>query len=259
MTSATFFSRLSNLFLLVHLLLQVSLLTASPTSPALLFPDELSLSKRAGGSKIPSEYESRINKGEFVRALMPLDNAEAAEKDHGFSVVSKFQDPKDATRWGWTVDTAWYPYRKDLEPLHTDLLWEAFEDPTLPVNQEKSGVYYHLHDKEFKEPYGEEGWPTGAFYSNVINPSAGAFMFDENISPRQIFKQTGVGTIPALNRLSDIAFLQWLEACQHEKTDPRDLRVIFQAHVTYKPTFETVVDALKELGLKSVPGRSVIL
>ncbi|KAK1987646.1 hypothetical protein LZ30DRAFT_756469 [Colletotrichum cereale] len=255
MINATFFSRLRSLWLLVLLLQQVTLLTASPTPPEPPSPDEVVLSKRAGQfPNFPSDYEGRIKKGQYLRALMPLDNAQAAKANGGTSVASPFQDPSDAARWGWTLQTSWYPYKNGLRPLHTKYLKEAFKDTAFPVDKKQSGVYFHDHDKEFTQANGEKGKPTKAVYSNVVNPSAGAFIFDENMSPKHIAKVWGTGTVPDMDALSDFAFVEWLEGCQDKKADPKDLKVVFRAHIIYEPTFRLVVDALKEAGYKRVPG-----
>ncbi|KAH9242269.1 hypothetical protein K456DRAFT_1922960 [Colletotrichum gloeosporioides 23] len=216
MINAASFSRLDSLLLLV--LLQVSLLTASPTPPALPAPDEISLSKRAGQfPDFPSDYEGRVKKGEYLRALMPLDNAQAAQANGGASV-------------------------------------EAFKDTAFPVDEKQSGVYYHYHDKGFAQANSEKVEPTKAVYSNVVKPSAGAFIFDENISPRYVVKEYSLGTMPHMDTLSDFAFFKWLEGCQYKNLDPKDLKVVFRTHITYGPTFRIVVDALKEAGYKRVPG-----
>ncbi|KAK2026561.1 hypothetical protein LX32DRAFT_701329 [Colletotrichum zoysiae] len=257
MANATFFSRLKSPLLLV-LLIQVSLLTASPTSPALHSPDDVSLLKRAGQfPDFPSDYEGRVKRGEYLRSLMPLDNAQAAQANGGVSVASPFQDPNDAARWGWTLETSWYPFKDEMDPLYTRFLRQAFQDTEFPVDVEQSGVYYYLHDKEFTQSNGREGEPTKASYSSVVNPSAGAFIFEENMSPKYVVQEYRRGNVPDLNTLSDLAFLQWLEGCRHKNADPKDLKVIFRARITYEPAFRTVIDALKEGGYKHVPGFTV--
>ncbi|TDZ32122.1 hypothetical protein C8035_v012339 [Colletotrichum spinosum] len=243
----------------LHLLLfalQLPRTSASPAPRPATHPARSeALAKRAGAfPDFPSDYEGRVQRGEYLRALMPLDDAQAARQNGGVPVASRFQDPDLAARWGWTLETAWYPYTKKLAPLHTRLLDSAFADPAFPVDETRSGVYYHLHDKEFTQTNGEEGEPTQAVYSNVVNPRAGAFMFDENMSPKHVVKTYGAGTVPDLDTLSDMAFLQWVEACRHEGVDPKSLRLMFRAHVTYAPAFRTVVQALKEAGYGRVPG-----
>ncbi|KAK2053005.1 hypothetical protein LY76DRAFT_620234 [Colletotrichum caudatum] len=257
MANGTFFSSPKSLSLLV-LLIQVSLLTASPISPALQSPDDDTLSKRAGQfPDFPSDYQGRVKRGEYLRSLMPLENAQAAQANGGVSVVSPFQDPSDAARWGWTLQTSWYPYEDGLEPLATRFLRQAFQDTAYPVDVKQSGVYYHLHDKKFTQSNGEEGEPTGAGYSNIVNPSAGAFIFEENMSPKHAVQEYHRGDVPDLNALSDLALFQWLEGCRHKNADPKDLKVIFRARVTYEPSFRVIIQALKEAGYKRVPGFTV--
>ncbi|KAK1951910.1 hypothetical protein LY78DRAFT_697911 [Colletotrichum sublineola] len=252
MTNATFFSALKRLSLLVLVLSQVSLLAASPAPPALPSPDDGSLPKRA--ARFSDDYEGRVKKGEHLRSLMPLDNAGAA-KANGASVAGPFQDPSAAARWGWTLKTSWYPFRPGMKPPQTEYSEEAYKDPAFPVEYKQSGVYEYYHDKEFAQAGGNKGAPTMAVYSNVVNPSAGAFIFDANMSPRYIVEEySGVGTMPDLHTLSDLAFFQWVEGCRHKKASPKSLKVVFRTHITYEPTFALVMQALKEAGHKRVPG-----
>ncbi|KAJ0159285.1 hypothetical protein CTA2_9986 [Colletotrichum tanaceti] len=253
MINATSFSRLSRLLLLV--LLQASLLTASAAPPALPSPGEVVLSKRAGQFlDFPSDYQGRVRKGEYLRALMPLDSARAAHANGGLSVVSPFRDENATARWGWTLGSSWYPFDENLEPMSMNSLAEAFRDKAFPVDKKQSGVYRYRHDMKFTLANGTEGQPTEASYTNVVNPSAGAFIFGVNYSPRYQVKGYGNRTVPDMEKLSDFAFFQWLEGCQYKEMNPTDLKVVFRAYVSYLPTFVIVLDALKEAGYRRVPG-----
>ncbi|KAK1994003.1 hypothetical protein LX36DRAFT_683924 [Colletotrichum falcatum] len=241
MTKATFFTRLESLLLLALLFLQVSLLTASPTAPA------LKVSRRAGQfPEFPSDFEGRVKKGEYLRGLMLLGNAQATRAN----VESPFQDPNDAVRWGWTLSSDWYPFKHT--PESSRYLKEALK--ALRVDETQSGQYSYYHNKIFTQANGKKGEPTGAAYINLVNPSAGVFIFDNNISPAHIVKDYDLGTKPDLYALSDLAVFQWLKGCQHKTANPKNLKVIFRTNVIYQPTSRMVVNALREIGHKRVPG-----
>ncbi|KAI8216163.1 hypothetical protein K4K53_010322 [Colletotrichum sp. SAR 10_77] len=251
MSSATFVSRLRSLSLpILLLLLQAVCLTASPTPPP-------ALSKRAGAfPDFAADYDGRVKKGEYLRTLMPVDNAGAAAANGGASVVSPYQDPAGTARWGWSLDTWWYPYDGGLKPSNVKFLSEAMGDTAFPVDEKNGAVYYYDHDKEFKQANGETGQPSMGSYSNVVNPAAGALIFDVNMSPKYAVKEYGLGAVPDMDTLSDFAFFQWLLGCQAKKVDPKSLKVVFRAHITYGPTYNLVLQALKDAGQKRVPGWS---
>ncbi|KAK2043556.1 hypothetical protein LZ31DRAFT_542513 [Colletotrichum somersetense] len=241
MTNATFFTRLESMLLLVLLFLQVSLLAASPAPPA------LEVSRRAGQfPEFPSDYEGRVKKGEYLRGLM------VRGKGNAQSLASPFQDPNEAARWGWSLSAVWYPSK--YAPDSSKYLQEAFKDPALQMDETQAGWYSYYHNKMFDTQNGEKGQLTGAAYVNSVIPTAGAFIFYMNISPAHIVKEYGLGTVPDLSALSDLAVFQWLKGCQHKKTNPKNLKVVFRTNVIYKPTTGIVIDALKEAGYKRVPG-----
>ncbi|KAK2012647.1 hypothetical protein LZ32DRAFT_677858, partial [Colletotrichum eremochloae] len=141
---------------LVLLFLQLSLLTASPTPPA--FPSRNEVSKRASQfPEFPSDYEGRVKKGECLRSLMPLGNAQAtqAQANGGPSIASTFQDPGDAARWGWTLRAERYPFKRT--PDSSKYLKKAFKDPALSVDETQSGEYTYYHNKMFTQANGEKG------------------------------------------------------------------------------------------------------
>ncbi|KAH9233994.1 hypothetical protein K456DRAFT_1762300 [Colletotrichum gloeosporioides 23] len=185
---------------------------------------------------------------------MPVDNAGAAAANGGASVVSPYQDPAGTAQWGWSLDTWWYPYDGGLKPSNLKFLSEAMGDTAFPVDEKDGAVYYYDHDKEFKQANGEMGEPSLGSYSNVVNPAAGALIFDVNMSPKYAVKEYGLGAVPDKDTLSDFAFFQWLLGCQAKKVDPQSLQVVFRAHITYGPTYNIVLQALKDAGQKRVPG-----
>ncbi|KAK2024179.1 hypothetical protein LX32DRAFT_626727 [Colletotrichum zoysiae] len=246
MTNATLFSRLKSLLLLV-LLLKVNLLSASPTPLALPSLDDVSLSKR---EDIPS-YQTCVNRGERLQMLMPLDNIAAERQNGGRSVASQYQNPKVAARWGWTLKFWWYPFKNEISPMVAE---EAYKDREFPIDWKQSGVYEYEHSKGFRQ--GQlKGMPTTAKCRNIINPSAGALIFGSNMSPNDLVeKHGGTGSVPELHMVSELAFFQWLEGCRYKKTSPKNLKVIFRTHITDLATFVIVMDALRDQGLKRVPG-----
>ncbi|KAK2043601.1 hypothetical protein LZ31DRAFT_443479, partial [Colletotrichum somersetense] len=253
MPDATFFSLLKSLLLLVLLFVQGSLQISLPTTPPAL-PSEDSLSKRAG--QFPdflSNYEGRVKKGEYLRALMPLNNTQATEVN-GASIVSFFQDPNDAVRWGWGLETEWYPFERAKQAF--EYLEEELGDPAFQINMKQSGLYFYYHNEAFTEANGEMGQPTRAAYNNFVNPNAGAILFHTNISPEYMVEEYrfGIGTVPSLNRLSDFAFFQWLKGCQYKRIDPKHLRVAFRMNIRNEATIQVIIDALKEAGYERVPG-----
>lgn len=74
------------------------------------------------------------------------------------------------------------------------------------------------------------------------------------MSPKYAVKEYGLGAVPDMDTLSDFAFFQWLLGCQAKKVDPKSLQVVFRAHITYGPTYNLVLQALKDAGQKRVPG-----
>ncbi|KAK2057915.1 hypothetical protein LY76DRAFT_78199 [Colletotrichum caudatum] len=61
------------------------------------------------------------------------------------------------------------------------------------------------------------------------------------------------GDVPELSHVSDLVYFQWLEACKEKKVDPRNIRTIWSAHVTYAPTFAVVQQAIWDAGKRKIP------
>ncbi|KAK1980410.1 hypothetical protein LZ30DRAFT_659455 [Colletotrichum cereale] len=242
-------------WLFLWLLIQVPILAgAFPTPPAEAVNN--SLVQRAVGRvpfpKFADTYAGRVDMGIVLRELLRLSNKEAQEMNKGISIVSPFQDYRDLRRWGWTTRITWYPFKRNINggrggiPSYGNGLDEAFKDRVFPINKRQMGVYQFVQDKPFK--------PSNGSYTNVVNPKAGAFIFDDNWSPSAWVKDKGKGNIPELNALSDVAFLQWEDACQYKGVDVKNLKVVFRSNIVTKSSVTIIEQALKESGYKRAPG-----
>ncbi|WQF90238.1 hypothetical protein CDEST_15252 [Colletotrichum destructivum] len=231
-------------YLLLFFLLHVLLINASPT--AALVP-----TKRNGVRFLTFDqsYEGRVKKGQYFNKLFPLEDEKAAEY------------------------IFWYPYKKntgDVQPLFkftdsavkrlkleilkvpeygTDLD-NAFADKYHQVDQTKAGVYNYRHDRKFGK---DKKKPTMSSYSNVLVPASGAIIFVDNFSPTARNQEWNIGNVPELDKLSDIAFFQWIDACKTKNVDPKTLKLMFISHVVHDATYKIVVDALREAGHKRMP------
>ncbi|TDZ25508.1 hypothetical protein Cob_v001701 [Colletotrichum orbiculare MAFF 240422] len=252
--------------LLVCLLLQVLVISTLPTTTTTTPPPPVSLDADDGLTRraepypeFPSHYQGRVEKGRYLLDLMSVDNAGAAQRNGGASVVSPFQNFKDLTRWGWSRHILRYPYTDSRPgslqaPFYEDFLDDAFQDPDHPVLKRQMLVVAYWHDQWF---YGKDSlekvMPSFGHYDNVAAPISGAFVFDQNWSPRYQQKKYKKGNVPELDHLSDIAFFEWVEACQDRGSNPKELKLMFRSHITYVPTLKVLQKALRDKGLKKYP------
>ncbi|KAK1948934.1 hypothetical protein LY78DRAFT_732423 [Colletotrichum sublineola] len=226
------------------------------------------LSKRFKGQfpTFPSDYSGRVQKGRYFKSLFLLSDAEATRRNRRLPVASPWQDPAQVERWGWTREINWAPFTSEDTDLDTDD-WDEFDsgpgfgntfddvfaDPRYRVDPLENGLSTYLHAKHFYLRNGGIGKPTHASYQNVVNPRSGAFIFDRTFSPRYEVAESHTGTVPELEHVSDLAYFQWLEACQIKRVHPSTIRLIYAAHITYVPSFNVVLQALSRQGHQSVP------
>ncbi|KAK2730619.1 hypothetical protein CKAH01_02447 [Colletotrichum kahawae] len=260
--------------LFLWFLLHILLTNASPTPRDTTKPAALTKRARAQFPTFAQDYEGRVLKGQYLKDLFPLDDAKAAEYNGGASVASPYQDPSALKPNGWTRYIFWYPSETDTgdneapfgkvtdpafadkglmidkTPGYEDLLDDAFADKDHTVDQKETGYYYYRHDREFDEVKK----PTMASYANALVPASGAFIFDEDFSPKYRKEVWGLGDVPDLDTMSDVAFFQWIDACKAKNVAPTTLKLIFLSHVTNQKTYDIVVDALKETKHAKVPG-----
>ncbi|KAK2028607.1 hypothetical protein LX32DRAFT_719854 [Colletotrichum zoysiae] len=220
---------------LLWFLLHVLLINASPTA---LVPTQ------RNGLSFPTGFQGRIEKGRHLIKLFPLDEEKAAEFNEGVSVASTFKDPSALKLNGWSRYIYWFPFKKNTgdPPGYDHDLDNAFADSKYPVDQTKAGVYHYRHDRKFGK--NKKKKPTYSSYANVHVPASGAIIFDSDFSPETRQKEYGLGDVPELHRLSDVAFFQWMDACKAKNVDPKSLKVMFVSHVINLETYNIVVDAL---------------
>ncbi|KAK2767983.1 hypothetical protein CKAH01_04551 [Colletotrichum kahawae] len=202
----------------------------------------------------PDTYDGRVQKGQYLKELLPLSPAQAQDFNGGVTVASPFQNSNEMLRWGWSPTPNPYPYMMSSHrPAFKDALDEAFKDPDYPVDPTLHIVYHALHDRPFRLAAGGLGQPTYGKYSNVVNPEAGAFIFDANFSPTWAKAEMGKGDVPDLYTVSDFGYFQWSDGCSAKSSDVKDLKVIFQSNVLNKKTFQIVVEALRKGGHQKIP------
>ncbi|KAJ0159509.1 hypothetical protein CTA2_9559 [Colletotrichum tanaceti] len=246
-----------SLFLLVFLL-QTFLVGASPTVLA-----ERNLVKRVK-IKTPvfgQDYNGRVDKGKYLLNLLSLREEDAAEANDGVSVASPFQNPTDVTDNGW--DPSFYTNEQfDFEPSYGNHLDKAFADKDFPVDPTEPLFSIYRHSRTFvQNGVEQEGSslnsalipPTRSVYANILFPSSGAFLFDNNLSPKENQKETGEGVVPDLNTLSDIAYFQWQAACKLVNAKPKGLKVIYKYYVVHQKSFDTITDVMRTAGIVTVP------
>ncbi|KAK2057154.1 hypothetical protein LY76DRAFT_516866, partial [Colletotrichum caudatum] len=190
-------------------------------------------------------YEGRVKKGGCLRAPMPLNNTQATEAN-GAAIVSSFQDPNNAARWGWSLGTEKYPFERAKQSF--EYRGEELENPAFQINIKQSGLYFYYHNEAFTEP-------ARAANNNFVNPNAGATIFHTNISPKYMVEEYrfGIGTVPSLKRLSDYAFFQRLKGYQCRRINPKYLRFAFRMNIRNEATVQVIIDAIKEAGFERVP------
>ncbi|WQF83651.1 hypothetical protein CDEST_08665 [Colletotrichum destructivum] len=243
--------------LFLSLLAHLIAVAASPNpavNPTHVAPDPV-LTKRVKLEVPPfgKDYNGRVKKGEWLNGLFSLNDEDAKKW------ASPYQNPDELFDWGWTpyVQAPWLPLQegqKVRKPEFGDKLDAAFKDPEFPVDKEKLALYRFVHDKEFEYKDGRKGEPTEARYYNVASPQDGAFIFDSNWSPTYQRKEDRIGDVPDLDTLSDLAYFQWRDSCQAVGVEFGSLKVIFRSNIYYAPTFNTIIETMRQADYSQVPG-----
>ncbi|KDN63016.1 hypothetical protein CSUB01_07897 [Colletotrichum sublineola] len=260
-------------------LLHVLLINASPIASVPTKQNELSF------PTFDQSFQGRVEKGQYLKKLFPLDEEEATQFNGGVTVASRFKDPSVLKANGWTRYIYWFPYEKntgdrpprfkfltptpkglDLEipkqPTYGHDLNNAFADTDHPVDKTKAGVYHYRHDRRFGTLKNKK--PTFASNANVLVPASSAIIFDDDTSPEAMKKYWKLGSVPELHRVSDIAFFQWMDACKAQNVNPKSLKLIIvfsmdsrQGQAILGSTWGSALSWMliqhkKELGLKKI-------
>lgn len=106
-------------FLLSLLFVQAAVISASPTptggggSPNYINSlQRAPLNKRVQGQfpDFPSNYNGRVEKGNYLKSLFPLSDSAAKQQNSGVTVATPWQDFRAVERWGWTRQMTWAPF-----------------------------------------------------------------------------------------------------------------------------------------------------
>lgn len=99
----------------------------------------------------PDTYEGRVQKGQYLKNLLPLSPTQAQEFNGGVTVASPFQNSNEMIRWGWSLSPNPCPYMMSSHrPAFKDALDEAFKDPDYSVDPTLNMVWHVHHDRPFR-------------------------------------------------------------------------------------------------------------
>jgi len=94
------------------------------------------------------------------------------------------------------------------------------------------------HVVEHCHSHGLKHLKTAASFQQICNPAQGVLIAYANDSPSSIAHSNSLFTVPSLRYWSDVAYLQWLEACgkssseSHFATyDPAPIRFVFRLRI----------------------------
>ncbi|KAK2042892.1 hypothetical protein LZ31DRAFT_622837 [Colletotrichum somersetense] len=208
----------------------------------------------------PETYLGRVEKGRYLLGFLSLGNEEAQKRNGGLSVSSPYQDYSDLERWGWSQSASKYPFNSNLlgsDPIGHNSFdnWDVFKDPALPVVKTENIMFSSENDIPFQESLWDPPVePSYGNYANIINPPYGAILFDSNWSPQYRVNERHKGNVPQLSALSDVVFLQWLQACKLDNVDPKNLKVAYRLTIITSSTWDTIDLALNNANHELLPG-----
>ncbi|KAK3113576.1 hypothetical protein LTR53_009021 [Teratosphaeriaceae sp. CCFEE 6253] len=82
-------------------------------------------------------------------------------------------------------------------------------------------------------PFGK----TKGYYSNFFNPASGMVLCYNNYGPQAMIAKRGTqGPAPPMNRLSDVLWYQWADACQTTGHDPGNIKYFYRHNIIEKLT-----------------------
>ncbi|CEJ91924.1 hypothetical protein VHEMI07607 [[Torrubiella] hemipterigena] len=192
----------------------------------------------------PGLYEKAVTKGQRLYALFGVDAATAVRRDREYGVQSQFLELTDLQKFGWTNTPT------TSADFYGNKLHDAFLESK--INEKGKVSLIAKHDSTFTEA-GQSQLPTDGVYRSGMYPDneVGALVADKNYSPRD---QANEGAhIPGLNQWSDVAFLQWRQACDQRKKSASALKYIFRASIQNTQTLAIIRRILMDLKHKEFP------
>lgn len=83
---------------------------------------------------------------------------------------------------------------------------------------------------DFPTTGGRNGFATFGYYYNIYNPTQGAVIALQNFGPRSM--EGGPNTdIPALEKWSDVVWLDWLNICNTANINPNSIQYFFRYNI----------------------------
>lgn len=88
-----------------------------------------------------------------------------------------------------------------------------------------------VQNEEFPTTDGRNGVETWGIYENIYNPTQGAIIATQNFGPR--FQDSSpTADIPALEKWSDVVWLDWQNTCSTANVNPNTIEYFFRWHIT---------------------------
>ena len=138
---------------------------------------------------------------------------------------SPYEDRGLLDRWGWTVSTALLNPPRPQPPRGAA---ETLGSLGLSTGLDANIYVSLLHNRPWQDAQGASQPPTGGYYREYFNPTQGAFVLSDNVSPSQA---ADGGPSPELGRLSDLVWLEWKHQCETHGADPGSLRYIIRDNI----------------------------
>ncbi|KAH3998737.1 hypothetical protein HBI38_094300 [Parastagonospora nodorum] len=181
-------------------------------------------------------YNESIAKGARLLRMLESNDHDAGQLMNPArpTAQSEFTSRQALANYGYT-DVSWPSVldRKALQSLRAAL--EGIGVNTeLVCDGGTNVVIVHRHE------HGIEYLNDAASFQQICNPDQGVLIASVNTSASAIARSCPELTIPSLHHWSDVAYMQWLEACDQTASEPDSIRYVFRLRVM-NPTTTAVV------------------